>query len=317
MKIKRQRTALSEINVTPLVDVMLVLLIIFMVTAPLMQQGIDVNLPRAKGKELPPEERLTIVIKKGGSLFMNEQRCSLRYCYRDYGRYQGGWDRKTRDGDRAEDFTSMKTDSIHNSVYYSLGLHSFFFIVVAAYILISGPSHKAASIVVSLVESPSKGATIAPREENIEPVAEEPAPTITKKPEPKKSIANDRIAALEAKKRVERSASARRPVSISKSSSRAVTSSASGGDKGGGTYESLIMGRITRNWATADFQNKNKGLVAVINIRIMRNGSVTILGWEKKSGNPLFDREALRAINDSSPLPPPPGEIERSIRFNP
>jgi colicin import membrane protein len=77
------------------------------------------------------------------------------------------------------------------------------------------------------------------------------------------------------------------------------------------------MGRITRNWATADFQNKNKGLVAVINIRIMRNGSVTILGWEKKSGNPLFDREALRAINDSSPLPPPPGEIERSIRFNP
>ena len=73
MKIKRHRTALSEINVTPLVDVMLVLLIIFMVTAPLMQQGIDVNLPKAKGKDLPPEERLTIVIKKGGALFMNDQ----------------------------------------------------------------------------------------------------------------------------------------------------------------------------------------------------------------------------------------------------
>ena len=73
MKIKRHRSALSEINVTPLVDVMLVLLIIFMVTAPLMQQGIDVNLPKAKGKDLPPEERLTIVIKKGGALFMNDQ----------------------------------------------------------------------------------------------------------------------------------------------------------------------------------------------------------------------------------------------------
>jgi biopolymer transport protein TolR len=73
MKIKRQRTALSEINVTPLVDVMLVLLIIFMVTAPLMQQGIDVNLPKAKGKDLPPEERVSIVIKKGGSLFLNDQ----------------------------------------------------------------------------------------------------------------------------------------------------------------------------------------------------------------------------------------------------
>lgn len=72
MKLSRQRTVLSEINVTPFVDVMLVLLIIFMVTAPLLQQGIDVNLPQAKGKELPPEERLTIVIKKGGVIFLND-----------------------------------------------------------------------------------------------------------------------------------------------------------------------------------------------------------------------------------------------------
>ncbi len=72
MKTNRNRTALSEINVTPLVDVMLVLLIIFMVTAPLMQQGIDVNLPKAKGKELPPEERINIVVKKGGAIFLND-----------------------------------------------------------------------------------------------------------------------------------------------------------------------------------------------------------------------------------------------------
>lgn len=72
MKTNRNRTALSEINVTPLVDVMLVLLIIFMVTAPLMQQGIDVNLPKAKGKDLPPEERISIVVKKGGAIFLND-----------------------------------------------------------------------------------------------------------------------------------------------------------------------------------------------------------------------------------------------------
>ncbi|HSW64005.1 MAG TPA: protein TolR [Dissulfurispiraceae bacterium] len=72
MKTSRHRTVMSEINVTPLVDVMLVLLIIFMVTAPLLQQGIDVNLPKAKGKELPAEERVTIIIKQGNQFFLNE-----------------------------------------------------------------------------------------------------------------------------------------------------------------------------------------------------------------------------------------------------
>jgi biopolymer transport protein TolR len=68
----RGRTVMSEINVTPLVDVMLVLLIIFMVTAPLLQQGIDVNLPKAKGKEMPAEERIILVIKKDGKIYMND-----------------------------------------------------------------------------------------------------------------------------------------------------------------------------------------------------------------------------------------------------
>lgn len=72
MKTNRDRSVLSEINVTPFVDVMLVLLVIFMVTAPLLQQGVDVNLPKAKGKDLPPEERISIVIKKDRSIYMNE-----------------------------------------------------------------------------------------------------------------------------------------------------------------------------------------------------------------------------------------------------
>ncbi len=68
----RRRQALSEINITPFVDVMLVLLVIFMVAAPLLQQGIDVNLPRAKGKELSPTERVIITIKKDGRIYVNK-----------------------------------------------------------------------------------------------------------------------------------------------------------------------------------------------------------------------------------------------------
>ena len=63
----RGRAAMSEINVTPLVDVMLVLLIMFMVTAPLMQQGIDVDLPETAATGIETnEDPLVLVINKRG-----------------------------------------------------------------------------------------------------------------------------------------------------------------------------------------------------------------------------------------------------------
>ncbi|MDY7030904.1 MAG: ExbD/TolR family protein [Thermodesulfobacteriota bacterium] len=70
----KDRSLLSEINVTPLVDVMLVLLIIFMVTAPMMQQGIDVDLPNVVAKDVPvKEEKLVLTITKKREIFINEQ----------------------------------------------------------------------------------------------------------------------------------------------------------------------------------------------------------------------------------------------------
>ena len=55
-------TSLSEINVVPLVDVMLVMLVIFMVTAPMMQSGLDVNLPEARRAEQLADERLYVTV---------------------------------------------------------------------------------------------------------------------------------------------------------------------------------------------------------------------------------------------------------------
>ena len=69
---------LSEINVTPFVDVMLVLLVIFMVTAPMMQEGVDVNLPQAKAKSLPSKEkRVTISITDKREIYINDRKTQL------------------------------------------------------------------------------------------------------------------------------------------------------------------------------------------------------------------------------------------------
>jgi len=66
------RGTMSQINVTPLVDVMLVLLVIFMVTAPMMQQGVQVNLPKAETKALPtPQESVVVSIERTGKIFIN------------------------------------------------------------------------------------------------------------------------------------------------------------------------------------------------------------------------------------------------------
>ena len=64
---------MAEINVTPFVDVMLVLLIIFMVTAPMMMQGVDVSLPETAAKALPVQgENLVITIDKNGGIHIND-----------------------------------------------------------------------------------------------------------------------------------------------------------------------------------------------------------------------------------------------------
>ncbi len=72
----KKRTAMAEINVTPLVDVMLVLLIIFMVTAPMMQEGISVELPKAGGDPIPSNQvsnDVVIAVNQGGAVYVNDK----------------------------------------------------------------------------------------------------------------------------------------------------------------------------------------------------------------------------------------------------
>jgi biopolymer transport protein TolR len=74
----RDSRLLSEINVTPFVDVMLVLLIIFMVAAPLVQHGVDVELPKANSKNVTAEEELlTITLTKDKKIFLNKMEIEI------------------------------------------------------------------------------------------------------------------------------------------------------------------------------------------------------------------------------------------------
>jgi len=68
------RRFLAEINVVPLVDVVLVLLVIFMVTAPMLYRGIDIALPRSQSNTIEPEDRLVITVDPDGRIFLKGNR---------------------------------------------------------------------------------------------------------------------------------------------------------------------------------------------------------------------------------------------------
>jgi biopolymer transport protein TolR len=70
-------SVLGEINVTPLVDVVLVLLLVFMVTAPMMSRGIDVSLPVANQPQIEEEDRLTVSIDNDNQIYVNDKPVNL------------------------------------------------------------------------------------------------------------------------------------------------------------------------------------------------------------------------------------------------
>ncbi len=66
------RTSLAEINITPLVDVVLVLLVIFMITAPVLQSGIEVNVPKTKTVKEITEQRVVVTIDRDDQIFLGD-----------------------------------------------------------------------------------------------------------------------------------------------------------------------------------------------------------------------------------------------------
>jgi biopolymer transport protein TolR len=74
------RSVLSEINVTPFVDVMLVLLVIFMVTAPILYQGVEINVPKVESRPMPAAERekkIVVALNENGEIYIERKKYSL------------------------------------------------------------------------------------------------------------------------------------------------------------------------------------------------------------------------------------------------
>ncbi len=76
---RRKSRPMADINVTPMVDVMLVLLIIFMVSAPLLTAGVPIELPQTKGKQLstPKEPPLTVTVGKAGEVYIGDNKTAV------------------------------------------------------------------------------------------------------------------------------------------------------------------------------------------------------------------------------------------------
>lgn len=91
---RRLTSNLAEINVTPLVDVMLVLLVIFMVTAPMMQSGIEVNLPAAETRANPSTDGLVLSISKDRYIYIEDKVIALPLLETSVKNYFVGRDKK-------------------------------------------------------------------------------------------------------------------------------------------------------------------------------------------------------------------------------
>ena len=74
---RREMPLNAEINVVSLIDVMLLLLVIFMITAPMMQGGVDVALPKAEAKPLDPKSGMVVTIDRSGAVYVDETRMTL------------------------------------------------------------------------------------------------------------------------------------------------------------------------------------------------------------------------------------------------
>jgi len=219
----------------------------------------------------------------------------------------------------------MKEPSLQKTTALSLGLHISFLLI--SFLLLRQSSHflMPSSYTISLV-GPEVLKSIGKAKSQISPetlrdtsVKEGVPMEDMKKTSKKEDLIEEKISAIEAKKRVERIVRLRSVISLKGDVSNKNISDTPSINTGKGSisedYYTKIRNQIWQQWVYPDTGKKD--LEAIISIRIMKDGTISIQKIEKSSGNPLFDKSAIKAISKANPLPPPPYEMEVGVKFYP
>lgn len=215
---------------------------------------------------------------------------------------------------------------IYPSIFISIFFHSLFIIFLIFGIRNSANDFRNLTYVTLIPESNNPGVSQSfsevkeetktlpekPAVKQKEEISEKSIEKTSRISKAEEELLKERIAALKAKKRIVESRDSK------KNNEGSLEVAGSGVNRGQGVssgYLGLISGLIRQNWSIPETVPKN--LEAIVSVRILPNGQVIIEGFEKRSGNTLFDSSVIKALKNSSPLPPPKGVVVVGLRFKP
>lgn len=208
------------------------------------------------------------------------------------------------------------TGKIYSSLFISILFHSLFIVLLTLTLRNSTVDLKN-TLDVTLINNIGPTTSINTAKESLErkipPLvkSEKINERNNKTSQSNEELLQERLSALKAKKKIAES----RISNQSKEGSLQIASSVASSQKVSSNYLGIISGLIRQNWNIPDTVPKN--LEAVVSVRILPNGQIIIEGFEKNSGNMLFDASVIKALKNSSPLPPPKAEVVVGLRFKP
>jgi len=229
----------------------------------------------------------------------------------------------------------MKGPNLQKTTVISFTLHLTAFLIILlavkqSNIIITPPPYTVNLVSPEVLRSFDKGVdagvSSAPREalpEKTIPLKKtQEAPVMKKDTVKEHNMIEEKIALIKAKKQVEKIVKLRSVITLKKGDtgekSHPQTTSAQTGTGSSNLfteYYAQMENKIWQQWSWPETGQKN--LLAIISIKILKDGTIRIQKIEKSSGNSFFDKEALKALAKANPLPPPPEELEISLRFYP